>query len=44
LDSDALAFNGDFNRDGDVDGSDLAEFAAKFDAGLLGAFAAEFGR
>jgi len=27
-----------------VGGSDLAEFAANFDAGLLAEFAAEFGR
>jgi len=34
----------DFDGDGDVDGSDLAEFAANFDAGLMTAFAAEFGK
>lgn len=43
LDSNALDFKTDFNRDGDVDGSDLAEFAANFDAGGIAAFAAEFG-
>ena len=45
LDSTPLdTFNSDFNGDGDVDGSDLAEFAANFDAGLMVVFAAEFGR
>ena len=36
--------DGDFDKDGDVDGSDLAQLAA--DLGLLGlsSFAAEFGR
>jgi len=45
LDSKALDnLKVDFDEDGDVDGSDLAEFAANFDAGLMAAFAAEFGR
>ncbi|RLC20463.1 MAG: hypothetical protein DRH93_13640, partial [Deltaproteobacteria bacterium] len=44
LDSTALAFNPDFNSDGDVDGSDLAEFSVNFDAGLMSVFAVEFGR
>ena len=34
----------DFDKDGDVDGSDLALFAADYNASCLGAFATAFGR
>ena len=37
------AFDPDFNKDGDVDGTDLASFAANFDPAFLGVFAAAFG-
>ena len=34
----------DFNQDGDMDGSDLASFAADYNASCLGTFATAFGR
>lgn len=44
LDSQVLPFQGDLDRDGDVDGRDLSEFVLHFYPSLLAEFAAGFGR
>ena len=44
LDSQALMFKGDTDKDGDVDGKDILELALNFNPSMLAEFAEEFGR
>jgi len=44
ISSDSLAFKGDFDKDGDVDGSDLAEYIRDDDGISLMDLAANFGK
>jgi streptogramin lyase len=44
LDSQAVTFKADIDKDGDVDGKDLLEFALNFNPSVLSEFALKFGR